>query len=119
MGVFRNCDGCHGEIDMSVEKAQPRGREWYHENCNKKYDFWIEARQPIYEEVDKIRDQKLDALRKSIFGDKSTAKLTQEEVEELQRKIREDQKKIDASDKKTKQDQTKINEAKMEAGATA
>lgn len=103
MAVFRTCAGCHGEIDMGGKAHPQKNGEWYHDACNKKYEVWIKARQPIYEEVDKIRDEKLEVLRKSIFGDKSEAKLTAEEVQALQAKI--------------KQDQTALNKARDQVGA--
>ena len=103
-GVIRTCAGCKGDIDMSVEKAQPqKNGEWYHYDCNKKYDLWVKARQPVYDEVDKIRDAKLEVLRKSIFGDKSIEKLTVEEAEAIKKKIA--------------QDQETLNKAREKAGA--
>ena len=104
VGVIRTCAGCKGDIDMSVEKAQPqKNGEWYHYECNKKYPVWIEARQPVFDEVDKIKDQKLEAVRKSIFGDRSAAKLTVEEIDAIKAKIA--------------QDQAALNKAKEKAGA--
>jgi hypothetical protein len=63
------CCGCGKELRADEPYfEQNNRREWYCKPCNKKWPMFNQAAQPIYDEVDKIKANKLKALRAEIFG---------------------------------------------------